>query len=98
MADGATEFLNFMIAFITKYPEYNNRPVVIAGESYAGKYIPEFSAKISAYNRYQKSSLNADKVIINVVALLVGDPFVTGLLHTTQTYKLPLGLGLIDQS
>lgn len=51
MADGATEFLNFMIAFITKYPEYNNRPVVIAGESYAGKYMPEFSAKMSAYNR-----------------------------------------------
>jgi carboxypeptidase C (cathepsin A) len=40
MADGTTEFINFLAAFIRKYPEYKTIPIILSGESYAGKYLP----------------------------------------------------------
>jgi carboxypeptidase C (cathepsin A) len=40
---GAKEFVKFMEAFLTMYPEYqkkNGRKFFMTGESYAGKYLP----------------------------------------------------------
>jgi len=28
------------------YPEYNKRQFIIAGESYAGKYVPQMAKKV----------------------------------------------------
>jgi len=36
-------FYKFLLKFLTKFPEYNNRPLYITGESYAGHYIPAIS-------------------------------------------------------
>lgn len=36
----AVDFYHFLINFYNKYPEFRNRELYLAGESYAGKYIP----------------------------------------------------------
>lgn len=36
--------------FFVLYPEYKNAPFWIAGESYAGKYIPDLAFRIDHFN------------------------------------------------
>lgn len=50
MGDGADEFVNFLVAFYMKYPEFKTRHFLITGESYAGKYIPIFGHHVLLYN------------------------------------------------
>lgn len=50
MADGAEEMLQFLQAFLVKFPEYNKRSFHITGESYAGKYIPSLARVVLDYN------------------------------------------------
>ena len=41
-----TDFLEFLKKFIKKHPEFAQRPLFIAGESYAGHYIPQVASAI----------------------------------------------------
>jgi carboxypeptidase D len=50
MEAGADEFVTFLRLFTIKYPEYKDAHVFLAGESYAGKYLPHFTYKINRYN------------------------------------------------
>ena len=78
METGADEFVKFLSLFIAMYPEYKTRDVYLSGESYAGKYMPHFTYKVSLYNREQKDNVaTADQVLINLKATLIGDPFVS---------------------
>jgi carboxypeptidase C (cathepsin A) len=73
MLDGAHEFVAFMDAFVTMYPEYQNkitgRGFFISGESYAGKYIPLFARYMHDY-----------KGNITVSGLLIGNPFASPII------------------
>jgi carboxypeptidase C (cathepsin A) len=40
----------FLIKFLEKNPQYRHRPFYMAGESYAGHYIPAFSAYLTKIN------------------------------------------------
>lgn len=51
MSQGADEFVNFMLGFLEKYPEFKTRKFYITGESYAGKYIPIFASHVLRYNK-----------------------------------------------
>jgi serine carboxypeptidase-like clade 2 len=51
MDDGAEEFINFLLKFYEKYPEFKTKDFLITGESYAGKYIPLFATHILNYNK-----------------------------------------------
>jgi serine carboxypeptidase-like clade 2 len=44
--------------FFLKYPEYRRSPFFIAGESYAGKYIPDLAVLIDRYNLDAASPIN----------------------------------------
>lgn len=63
------DFYNFLTSFMYKYPQFKKRPLYIAGESYAGHYIPAFAKIIKHYN-------NPD---MNLKGLMIGngwvDPF-----------------------
>ena len=52
--------------FFRNYEEYRNNKLFIAGESYAGKYIPDLAVQID------KQNLNASKQI-NLKGILVGN-------------------------
>lgn len=49
-ANTATDNLNALLDFFQKFPEYRKSPFFIAGESYAGKYIPDLAVLIDRYN------------------------------------------------
>ena len=51
--DSSTAMDNFnaLLDFFKKYPEYSKNRFWIAGESYAGKYIPDLAVLIDQYNQ-----------------------------------------------
>lgn len=70
--------------FFTTYPEYKKNPFWIAGESYAGKYIPDLAYRIDHYNK--DPSTTADKKI-NLLGLFIGNGvinfYANSLYHST---------------
>jgi len=55
------EFVQFMKNLFIQYPEFNGKRLYIAGESYAGKYLPAFSVALH-------------KAGFNLQGTLIGDP------------------------
>jgi carboxypeptidase C (cathepsin A) len=53
-----------VIDFFNKYPEYNKNGFWIAGESYAGKYIPDLAVLIDKYNFQSKSPINMKGIAV----------------------------------
>ncbi|XP_010509563.1 PREDICTED: serine carboxypeptidase-like 28 [Camelina sativa] len=60
----------FLVRWMERFPEYKERPFYIAGESYAGHYIPELAQLIVNRNKGVK------KPIINLKGVLMGNPLV----------------------
>jgi carboxypeptidase C (cathepsin A) len=56
------------------YPEYKRRQLIIAGESYAGKYIPTVAKKVQDYNTEQFKKPYNQQSYFNLTAALMGDP------------------------
>jgi carboxypeptidase C (cathepsin A) len=42
--------MNALLDFFQKFPEYKKNNFWLAGESYAGKYIPDLAVLIDQYN------------------------------------------------
>ncbi|KAL1192510.1 Serine carboxypeptidase-like 22 [Cardamine amara subsp. amara] len=64
----AQENLIFLINWMSRFPQYQYRDFYIAGESYAGHYVPQLAKKIHEYNKaFQKP-------IINLKGFMVGNP------------------------
>lgn len=63
----ADDSLIFLIRWMERFPQYKHRELYIAGESYAGHYIPQLAKKICAYNKA------AAKPFINLQGFLVGN-------------------------
>lgn len=56
--------------FFSLYPEYKNAKFWIAGESYAGKYIPDLAFRIDHYN-LDPSTSQSNK--INFKGVFIGN-------------------------
>ena len=65
----ATDNLNAILDFFKKFDEYKNNKFWLAGQSYAGKYIPQLAVSIDHYNEYDAPS---DKKI-DMRGILVGN-------------------------
>ncbi|EMS64875.1 Serine carboxypeptidase 24 [Triticum urartu] len=63
----AQDSLQFLISWMSRFPQYRHRDFYIAGESYAGHYVPQLARKIVEYN---KASPNP---FINLKGILVGN-------------------------
>lgn len=55
----------FLVNWLERFPEYKNRDFFIAGESYAGHYVPQLAHTILHHNK------KANKAIINFKGILV---------------------------
>jgi vitellogenic carboxypeptidase-like protein len=56
MADGADEFVSFLVGFFQEYQDLSTNQFYLTGESYAGKYLPLFTQKILQHNKDTSSN------------------------------------------
>ncbi|XP_021730396.1 serine carboxypeptidase-like 33 [Chenopodium quinoa] len=59
----------FLVNWLGKYPQFKNRDFFLAGESYAGHYVPQLAELIFDRNKDQTKYLK-----INLKGFLVGNP------------------------
>jgi carboxypeptidase C (cathepsin A) len=75
--------------FFWRHPELATRPLYLAGESYAGKYLPQLAMRILSDN-----SAN-HKILLK--GLLIGDGWVNPRLQQSANVNYAYSHGLIDQ-
>ncbi|XVE97453.1 hypothetical protein REPUB_Repub03eG0021100 [Reevesia pubescens] len=63
----AQDALTFLIRWMSRFPQYKHREFYIAGESYAGHYVPQLVKKIHDYNKAYS------RPIINLKGFIVGN-------------------------
>ncbi|CAD6241944.1 unnamed protein product [Miscanthus lutarioriparius] len=63
----AQDALQFLISWMSRFPWYRHRDFYIAGESYAGHYVPQLARKIVEYNEASPNPF------INLKGILVGN-------------------------
>ncbi|XP_059453841.1 serine carboxypeptidase 24-like [Corylus avellana] len=63
----AQDALVFLIRWMSRFPQYKYREFYIAGESYAGHYVPQLAKKIVDYNKANMHPL------INLKGFIVGN-------------------------
>ena len=92
MDQTSDEFVNFFVNFYEKYPQFKGRDFYVAGESYAGKYVPRYTYALLQENAklgYQK---------FNIKASFMGDPYTAPLTQRTHMHVVPEALNVLDDS
>lgn len=74
--------------FYVKYPELLSHPLYIAGQSYAGKYIPQLAMRIIEHNQTTSR--------IPLKAILIGDGWVNPLVQQSSDADFAYSHGLVD--
>ncbi|CAL9233719.1 unnamed protein product [Arabidopsis halleri] len=64
----AQDNLIFLTSWMSRFPQYQYRDFYIAGESYAGHYVPQLAKKIHEYYKDCKNP------VINLKGFMVGNP------------------------
>ncbi|MED6218807.1 Serine carboxypeptidase 24 [Stylosanthes scabra] len=60
----AQDALIFLIRWMSRFPQYKYRDFYIAGESYAGHYVPQLAKKIYDYNKEHPNIINLRGFIV----------------------------------
>lgn len=60
----AQDTLAAMMSFYKKFPEFESRGLWLAGESYAGKYLPDLAELIVSSNDFNGTKINLKGMII----------------------------------
>ncbi|WVZ12712.1 hypothetical protein V8G54_017242 [Vigna mungo] len=60
----AQDALIFLIRWMSRFPQYKYREFYIAGESYAGHYVPQLAKKIHDYNKKNPQIINLKGFIV----------------------------------
>jgi carboxypeptidase C (cathepsin A) len=55
----------FLVNWLERFPEYKNRDFYLAGESYAGHYVPQLAHNILYHNK------KANRTIVNLKGIMV---------------------------
>jgi len=85
----AANLYNLFTQFFTIFSELKTNDFYIAGESYAGKYVPSFAYYTHQRNKVQK--------LINLKGIIVGDGLMDPITQMTQYSHLAYWMGLVDQ-
>ncbi|CAA0824457.1 Serine carboxypeptidase-like 40 [Striga hermonthica] len=78
----------FLLKWLERFPEYKNRDFYIAGESYAGHYVPQLAQTILHQN------LKAKRPIVNLKGMIIGnavindDTDILGMIQYFQTHAI----------
>ncbi|XP_021688425.2 serine carboxypeptidase-like 40 [Hevea brasiliensis] len=70
----------FLLNWLERFPEYKGRDFYIAGESYAGHYVPQLAHTILSHNKI------ANKTLINLKGILIGNAVINDETDTLGMY------------
>lgn len=79
--EAASEFVDFMMLFMLRFPQYAKQNLHISGESYAGHYVPTFAAALK----------NTSLMSFRLASIFYGNGL-TDPLHQYQGYQ-PMACG-----
>lgn len=86
------QLFNALMHFYHRYPRLGRKPLYLAGESYAGKYIPKLAQRIIDYNKHNASDH------IRLEGLMLGDAWVNPKLQQKANIQYAYTHGLIDHN
>lgn len=102
LADVLWHFLTFLQRYFELFPEDVNNEILLAGESYAGQYIPYIADAVLARNRRLDSEktgdseLSAADVKYNLRGLLIGNGYISPNEQGLSYVPFAVKAGLID--
>ncbi|KAL3621175.1 hypothetical protein CASFOL_036087 [Castilleja foliolosa] len=67
----AWDSYTFLVNWLERFPEYKTRDFYLAGESYAGHYVPQLAQLI-----LQQNNKNATHTIINLKGIIIGNAYI----------------------
>lgn len=88
-----TDFLVFLLKYFEIFPEDMNKEIFLAGESYAGQYIPYIAQGIMEYN---KNPVHESK--INLKGLLIGNGWISPNEQSLSYLPYSVAAGIISPS
>lgn len=63
----ANDNYRFLINWLERFPEYKDRDFYIAGESYAGHYVPQLAHTIIYHNKKaNKNNINLKGILVSL--------------------------------
>ncbi|TVU41278.1 hypothetical protein EJB05_14781, partial [Eragrostis curvula] len=65
----AKDSYSFLLNWLERFPQYKNRDFYIAGDSYAGHYVPQLAELV-----YEENKEKMGKIYINLKGFIVGNP------------------------
>ncbi|OAL70885.1 pheromone processing carboxypeptidase Kex1 [Trichophyton violaceum] len=89
----ADQFVTFLERWFNVFPEYEKDDIYIAGESYAGQYIPYIADAIVRHNE----NLSANGTSWNVQGLLIGNGWISPLEQYRSYLPFSYKEGILDR-
>ncbi|CAH8392788.1 unnamed protein product [Eruca vesicaria subsp. sativa] len=87
----AKDMLVFLLRWLEKFPEFRTRNLFLAGESYAGHYIPQLADVILEYN-----SRRSNRFKFNLKGIAIGNPLLKLDRDVPATYEFFWSHGMIS--
>lgn len=88
----ASDAYEFLVNWFERFPQYKNRDFYIAGESYAGHYVPQLAQLIYRKNKEARSS------VINLKGFMVGNAVTDDYNDYVGTFEYWWAHGLISDT
>ncbi|KAL4520091.1 hypothetical protein Ndes2526B_g01364 [Nannochloris sp. 'desiccata'] len=89
----AKDTYEFLLRFLTRFPKYQDRPFWLAGESYAGHYLPNLSVEILDGLKNKKH----DKDHLNFKGFLLGNPLTVPEIDSRGALRFWYTHGIISE-
>ncbi|CAL9099630.1 unnamed protein product [Musa acuminata var. zebrina] len=86
----AEDTFTFLLNWLERFPHYKNRKFFIAGESYAGHYVPQLASLILHRNKL------ANRTLINLSAIAIGNAYVDEVTNSEARYEFLWSHALIS--
>ncbi|XP_057503735.1 serine carboxypeptidase 1-like [Actinidia eriantha] len=88
----AHDSYTFLVNWLERFHEYKSRDLYIAGESYAGHYVPQLAQTILHNNNFNKQT-----IIINLRGIAIGNAYIDYETNEEGSVDYYLGHALISE-